>query len=312
MDMDDGKIGKDAGSPSIALHPGTRVHLPSPSVLLELTKLRISGASTFTAATGFIAYHRGFGWSLIPALSGTLLLAMGASALNEAQEHGLDALMERTRHRPIPRGDISASGATLFALALAASGFALLLLLGWTPALLGLLAMIWYNGIYTPLKRVSAFAVVPGSLIGALPPAIGWTAAGGSLADPALVGLAFVLFIWQVPHFWLLALLHREAYEKAGFPTLSKHFDEPQIRRLIFTWSCAAVAACAALPAFHMLSALPALVLLYAGCLWQLARSTRLLRHHFNQKQLWRAFMDINLFALMVMAAVVVDAVLAR
>ena len=283
--------------------------LPRLASFLELTKLRISAASTFTCATGYLAFRHGLDRGLLSALIGTLLLAMAASAFNEVQEHDLDALMERTRHRPIPMGSVSLAGASLFAILLAVGGFTLLLgLHGWTPALLGVLALIWYNGFYTPLKRVSAFAVVPGSLIGALPPAMGWTAAGGRLSDPALLALAIVLFLWQVPHFWLLALMHREGYERAGFPTLSRHFREPQILRLIFTWSCAAIAACATLPAFHAVFSWPALALLALGCLWLLARSTGLLRESLPPARLRKAFMDINIFALAVMAAVILDA----
>ena len=123
-------------------------------------------------------------------MAGTFALSAAVSVLNQIQERHLDALMERTRHRPIPRGAVSPSAATFFAVLLALAGFSLLLWLhGWTSALLGLLALVWYNGFYTPLKRVSAFAVVPGSLIGAMPPAIGWTAAGGLLSDPAILAL---------------------------------------------------------------------------------------------------------------------------
>ena len=172
--------------------------LPAPksspvSIFLELTKLRISGASTFTAAAGYVAFLRGANAGLITTLIGILLLAMGSSALNEVQEHRLDALMPRTANRPIPRGDLSPARAALIAIVLAVSGFLVLLLAhNLTSALLGALALAWYNGFYTPLKRVSAFAVVPGSLIGALPPAIGWTAAGGNVSDPTVLALAFV------------------------------------------------------------------------------------------------------------------------
>src|SRR5512133_1458396 len=130
-------------------------------------------------------------------------------------------MLPRTAGRPIPHGDISAGRATLVAVILAVSGFLVLLAAhNLTSALLGALALAWYNGFYTPLKRISAFAVVPGSLIGALPPAIGSTAAGGSVADPSVLALAFVFFIWQVPHFSLLVGLHDEGYEAAGYPTL--------------------------------------------------------------------------------------------
>lgn len=272
---------------------------------LELTKPSISAAATFTAATGYLACRHHPDWGLPTALLGTLLLAMASSAFNEVQERELDVLMERTRHRPIPRGALGPAAAKGFAVLLAVSGFNLLFWAhGWTPALLGLLAMAWYNGFYTPLKRVSAFAVVPGSVIGALPPAIGWTAAGGRLSDPALLALAALLFLWQMPHFWLLSLLHRGDYQRAGFPTLSTHFPEPQI--LVFTSICAAVAACALLPVSGMLHGRTALTLVAAASLWLLLRATSLFRPGPDVR---RTFLDINLFALAVMAAVILEAV---
>jgi protoheme IX farnesyltransferase len=172
------------------------------SILLELTKFRISALATVSAGTGYVACRHGLDWGLATLFVGTLLMAMAASTLNEVQEWRTDALMERTRNRPIPRGAVAPATAAGLAVALGTGGFLLLLAAhGWATALLGLLALAWYNGLYTPLKRVSAFAVVPGSVIGALPPAMGWAAAGGRLGDPAVLALCFFFFLWQVPHF---------------------------------------------------------------------------------------------------------------
>jgi len=281
------------------------------ALFLELTKFKISAASTFTAATGYIACRRGVDAGLVTALLGTLLLAMASSTLNEVQERNLDALMPRTCHRPIPSGAVSALNAFLLAVLLGTLGFGLLRFFhGWTAALLGLFAMGWYNGFYTPLKRVSAFAVVPGSVIGALPPAIGWVAAGGAIGDPALLALCFVFFVWQVPHFWLLAMLHQDGYASAGFPTLARHFEAHQILRLTFTWTCGTVTACALLPLFGTTRGAVAMVLLLAGSLWLVLKFSRLLRPDLvpDPAQIRRAFMQINIFSLLVMVAVILDA----
>ena len=283
------------------------------SLFLALTKLSISGASTFTAAAGYVAFRRGADAGLITTLLGILLLAMGSSALNEVQEYRLDAKMPRTAQRPIPHGDITPGSAAIVATLLAVAGFGLL----WsahnlTSALLGALAMAWYNGFYTPLKRVSAFAVVPGSLIGALPPAIGWTAAGGSVSDPALLALAFVYFIWQVPHFWLLVGLHAEGYEAAGFPTLVSVFGRPRLSRLTFTWICGTAAACALLPGFRILNARPTELLLALGAIWLIVGAIPLLKEGQNAPLYRRVFMNINLFALVLTAAVILDPLFSR
>ena len=127
---------------SVVALPAQKAH--PVSTFLELTKLRISGASTFTAAAGYVAFLRGANAGLITTLLGILLLAMGSSALNEVQEHKYDALMPRTAHRPIPRGDLSPAMAAVIATLMAVSGFLLLL---WahnlTSALLGALALAW-------------------------------------------------------------------------------------------------------------------------------------------------------------------------
>ena len=276
--------------------------------LLELTKFRIALVSTLSAGTGYLAFSRACRPGLPLCLAGTLLMAMGSAALNEVQEHRLDALMDRTRLRPIPSGRVAPQAAALLAASLAITGFLLLLAQDPPPAFLGLLAMAWYNGLYTPLKRLTAFAVVPGSVIGALPPAIGWSAAGGSLLDPSILALACFFFLWQVPHFWLLALLHRAGYEQAGLPTLARHFQGPQILRLIFTWTCAALAAGGLLAGSGLVDSPGARLLLFGSCLWLLVRFGALLQGMAHPGIVRKAFLDINLFVLLVMAAVVLDA----
>ncbi len=291
---------------SVTALPAQKAH--PVSTFLELTKLRISGASTFTAAAGYIAFRRSADAGLVTTLLGILLLAMGSSALNEVQEHRFDALMPRTANRPIPRGDLTPVRAAIIAVVMAVSGFLILLLAhNLTAALLGALALAWYNGFYTPLKRISAFAVVPGSLIGALPPAIGWTAAGGSVSDPSVLTLAFVFFIWQVPHFWLLVGLHAEGYEAAGYPTLVGLFGRPRLSRLTFTWICGTAAACGLLPMFRVLMTWPSEVMLGLGALWLIAGSVPLLRPGQDAALYRRVFMNINLFALVLTAAVILD-----
>ena len=115
--------------------------------------------------------------------------------------------MKRTAGRPIPAGVISVSRAILFATGSALLGTALLMLTGAPLAAgIGVFTLLWYNLVYTPLKRITAFAVLPGALVGALPPLIGWTAAGGIPWDMQIITVAFLLFVGQMPHYWLLLL----------------------------------------------------------------------------------------------------------
>ena len=134
--------------------------------------------------------------------------------------------MPRTCNRPLPTRRIRPLNALCFSLALLFSGLFTLLLTGVLSApLLGLLAVAWYNGVYTFLKRKSAFAVVPGALIGAIPPAIGWITGGGAGLDPKLLMFCLFFFIWQVPHSWLHIMKYGQEYEEAGLPALTSIFN---------------------------------------------------------------------------------------
>jgi heme o synthase len=289
-------------------------HRPGPIVtLIELTKLRLSAASTVTAAAGYVSCLRHVDAGLLTTLAGILLMAMGASAINECQEQRFDARMARTRARPLPEGSIGLLAALAIAGGLAVSGFLVLLLAhGPAPALLGGLAMAWYNAFYTPLKRVSAFAVVPGALIGALPPAIGWTAAGGQVADPTVLALAFVFFIWQVPHFWMLVAMHAEGYEAAGFPTIVTLLGRQRLARLSITWICGTAAACALLPVFRAIVTLPALLVLAAAVCWLVYSGAPLFQPDPDASVFRRAFVRLNAFALLLTMALILDPFVAR
>jgi len=207
------------------------------SAIFHLGKFSISTPIAASALTGYVLFANHLTVSAILPVTGVFFLASGASALNQVQEKLTDSKMERTRYRPLPIGKLTRFQAFLVALALILIGSALLLYGSRLLSLaLGLITIIWYNGIYTPLKRVSAFAVFPGSMVGALPPLIGWTAAGGPIAEPMILSLAFFFFIVQVPHFWIILLRNSADYEKSGMPVLTKVFSEMQIRRLTMTW----------------------------------------------------------------------------
>jgi len=123
-----------------------------------------------------------------------------------------------------------------------------------SAALAGLFTILWYNGVYTYSKRLTAFAVVPGALTGALPPLIGWLAAGGGFWDKPIIFLEFLFFTGQIPHFWLLVLKYGEEYSKAGIPALTNVFSLPQINRLTFTWVVTSVIAAVFLGYFEIIT----------------------------------------------------------
>ncbi|HBH50135.1 MAG TPA: hypothetical protein DDX98_15930, partial [Bacteroidales bacterium] len=195
------------------------------SIYKKLAKHRLSVLVTFSAAVGyFIAQGRSI-LELGGAVLGVYLLSAGASALNQYQERKYDAQMERTNKRPIPAKEISANSALTVALVLILAGSMLLYFNGIIPVVLGLLNIILYNVIYTPLKTRTPFSILPGAVVGAIPPMIGWTSAGLSLFHPTIIYIAVFMFLWQLPHFWLLLIKFGGEYEKAGFSSISRYFN---------------------------------------------------------------------------------------
>ncbi len=173
-------------------------------------------------------------------LLGILLMASGSSALNQWQERDIDARMTRTQNRPLPSGRISSLEAWLFI------GFCLLLGLGILFSLstalgaLGLAAVISYNGFYTPWwKQKMPFAAVPGAIPGALPILMGYQSANQDFSAPGGWYLFSMLFFWQMPHFWVLALKYKDDYRDGDIPTLPVSLGEGITRKQITIWGLA-------------------------------------------------------------------------
>ncbi len=190
---------------------------------LALTKPRITLLVLVTTAAAFwVAAKESFSLELfVITLVGTGLAAAAAGVLNCLIDRDVDALMARTQSRPLPSGRVSPRAALLFGTALTVGSF---VVLGWGTNLLAaglaLFAILFYTLIYTRwLKRTSPLCTEVGGIAGALPPVIGWAAATGEIGAPALV-LFGILFFWQPPHFWALALGRAEEYRAANLPIL--------------------------------------------------------------------------------------------
>lgn len=207
-----------------------------PAAILKLIKYKLSLAVTLSATLGFFLFRQGADPALPLLIAGVFLLAGGSAAFNQLQERKQDSLMGRTHTRPIPSGRISPLAGIITAALFSISGLLVLSRFGAAPVLLGGLNLVLYNGLYTPLKTRTSFAVLPGGLVGAIPPMIGWTAAGGPLFHPNILFIATLMFLWQMPHFWLLIIRYGKEYEAAGFPTIKRYLDEGQTKRLIFYW----------------------------------------------------------------------------
>jgi protoheme IX farnesyltransferase len=211
---------------------------------LELAKIKIMVPVSLTGFTGYFIFNSHITLKIFIITLGILIMAISASVLNQLQEVELDSKMTRTQDRPLPSGKITPEQAIIFFFLTLLSGTALIYFSGnLTAALIGLFTVFWYNGIYTYAKRITAFAVVPGAVTGALPPLIGWVAAGGEVWDKSIIFVEFMFFIGQVPHFWLLIMKYGEEYEKAGIPSLTGILSRSQINRLTFTWVVTSVIA---------------------------------------------------------------------
>jgi protoheme IX farnesyltransferase len=196
---------------------GTRV-----ADFVALTKPRLNGLVVATSAVG---YYLGSAaapdlWNMAVASFGTALVAGGAAALNQVYERNTDALMRRTRTRPLPDGRVLAADARAFGIALSSLGLGVLAVrTNLLAAALAVATLAIYLVIYTPMKRRSALATLVGAVPGALPPVIGWAASHGAISMGGAVLFAIV-FLWQIPHFMAIAWLYRDDYRSAGFPML--------------------------------------------------------------------------------------------
>lgn len=275
---------------------------------LKLGKFTISIPVALTGFLGYFLARPAFDLNALYTVLGIFLLSSGSSALNQIQERHMDAKMERTARRPLPSGQITLQGALLFSVICAASGTILLLLTGYPlAAVFGVFTLLWYNLVYTPLKKITAFAVLPGALIGAMPPLIGWTAAGRDPLDMEILAVAFLLFVGQMPHYWLLMLKVGKEFQKAGIPVITSLFDERQIRNLSFIWIAATGVCVLMLPATPIIGHPSISVLLIVASIGFLVRMF-LLSYKGNLVEHWKkAFITVNLFYLFIILSLIAD-----
>ncbi len=277
-------------------------------MFLEIIKFKITILVSLTTGLGYMLASENMTLSMLYPIAGIFLLACSASALNHYQEQATDSLMKRTSSRPIPSGRIEASTVLIISVLLLMAGTAILaektnlLTLG-----VGYLTFLWYNGIYTPLKKMTAWAIIPGSLVGALPPIAGWTAAGGSIFDPRILIIALYFFIWQIPHFWLLLMLYSDDYEKGGFPTLTKIFNIQQLKRITFIWLVTTVLIALIIPMFGIVNFAFSNILLFIISGWMIYISVVFMRSDAGRKQVVNSFLSINFYTLLLITILSLD-----
>ena len=188
----------------------------------QLAKMRLSFLVVLSAALGFLlAPSSFFSWTaLLSLIGGGFLVTAASNGFNQIIEVDTDKLMERTAQRPLPDNRLSSLEALLVCVIMGVAGILVLwMFVNAQSALLGLASMLLYTLAYTPMKKVGSSAVFIGAIPGAIPPLLGWVAATGTIGFEAIL-LFSIQFLWQFPHFWAIAWVLHNDYNKAGFKML--------------------------------------------------------------------------------------------
>jgi protoheme IX farnesyltransferase len=278
---------------------------------LELAKIKIMIPVSLTGFTGYFAFDPHISSGILLTTLGIFLLAVSSSVLNQIQEVEFDVKMNRTSHRPLPSRKIKLSHALIFFFLNLLTGASFLYAGGNLKAvIIGLFTIFWYNVVYTYAKRITSFAVVPGAITGALPPLIGWVAAGGIPWDKPIIFIGFLIFTGQIPHFWLLILRYGDEYKNAGFPTLTEIFTTTQINRLTFSWVVSSVFAALFLCYFEIIQSrfiMGILVIASAYIIWQFSG---LIRPGGNNRTVKKYSILLDLYFLLVLLLLISDRII--
>ncbi|CAA6811346.1 MAG: Unknown protein [uncultured Sulfurovum sp.] len=272
-----------------------------------VTKFVLSFAVSLSALFAYIMAKGEIGLDMFLATFSVLLVAMGVSTLNQVQEYKEDSKMERTKNRPIAAGRMSPrTGVIISVILIILSVILIYSLLGLTGVNFFMFAFIWYNLMYTPLKKKSALAVVPGAILGVIPPAIGWMVAGESLITLEFMALATYYFIWQVPHFWLLVMLFHGDYKDGGYPTAMRLFGQASLQRLTFVWLIFTIQAGIFLVSVFEPYAIVIILAALVG-IWAFVSSLELLRDSFQLSNARSVFWKINVAFLAIIILLSID-----
>ena len=190
------------------------------SSFIEITKLRLSASVVFSSVISYLIGMSEFDFEIFSYLVvGGLMMVSASNIFNQVIERDLDALMQRTKGRPLPMGQISVNNALVLGFTFVIAGLTFLYIISPLCAMLGAISIFIYACVYTPLKLITPLSVFVGAIPGAIPFMLGWVAATNELGVEALA-LFLMQFFWQFPHFWAIAWWQNDEYEKAGFKML--------------------------------------------------------------------------------------------
>lgn len=278
---------------------------------IGLTKMARSYLMAVSAATAYIVRKPSFESTALASLFSLFLLFLGAATLNNYQDRDMDVRFRRTQGRPLATGEVTSRAALVQALILILAGTLGLFLASGSPLLptLGFLGVGLYNLLYTPLKRRTALAIVPGALCGVVPIVMGWMAAGGGLASPKLWILVVVLGVWQLPHFWLVVLASREDYRESDIPSMLRLLSVDQLNKLVFVWVTSFAALTLLLPLYRVVWSRAAAWAFLANALLVTAVSAILLFSQRGARRYRDLFRCLGFSVALVMSVIMVDGV---
>lgn len=273
---------------------------------LILTKFTLSFTVSLSLVFAFVLAKSTIDFSLLYPFLAVLLLALGVSSLNQVQEYKEDALMPRTKNRPIAAKRISVRAGFFISFLLILSSFIFIYL---SLDILGIViftsVIVLYNLFYTKAKKTTVYAAVYGASLGVIPPLIGWLSANGEITDIRFIALGLFYFIWQIPHFWLLTLKFNKDYKKANFPTVVDKFGIEGLERVTFIWLLLTVICGLFLILVFYKISLIILILLIALNIYTIYSIFSL---RFEHKYL-KNFITINLYMLLTMTLLMIDKV---
>ena len=205
--------------------------------LFSLIRIKVSLSIILSTVVGFVYGSAVFNKIFILIVIAVFLLSTGCSVLNQIQEAAIDKLMERTKNRPVAKGKLSKFKAFILAITCILFSFIIFLNINIKVFILGLLTIIIYNFLYTPLKLKTSYSILVGAFIGSIPPLMGF------FASNHIINISIIYYLWQIPHFWLITELYKNDYKCIKYPFLNDRINERQYKIIFFVWIVAYILA---------------------------------------------------------------------
>ena len=275
--------------------------------LFRLTKFGISLMISVTSIFGYLLVKPEFTNELLVAFISIFLLSMGVSVFNQLIEVDRDAKMPRTLLRPLVTGYFSKLQAGIIgSVLILLSMIAIYPITGVWGVYLFLFVFIWYDMVYLYFKFYTYYAVVPGSLLGMIPPGMTWIIAGGEFNNQFWIMQLFY-FIWQMPHFWLLVLVYNDDYKKGNYPTILDKMSPSSLINLIVVWFLLSIVVVFLMMLVFEVQNLVSITLSLVATIWILKRLFVIVKPNQDKMVYRQLFIRLNLYTLIIVFAIILE-----